>query len=90
MKSLRKILTFALLLVASGAMAQFIEVDWETMARDTLLPRYSTMIELPDDYAIYDYEATIEYPEFVPMSPAEPPAPRQSPHPRSRHECRFW
>ena len=71
MKSLRKIFTFALMLVASGAMAQFIEVDWEMLARDTLLPRYSTMIELPDDYAIYDYKATIEYPEFVPMSPGE-------------------
>ncbi len=71
MKNLRKIFTLLLLIVASGAMAQFIEVDWARMSRDTLLPRYSTMIELPDDYAMYDYKVIVEYPEFVQMTPEE-------------------
>lgn len=71
MKNIRKIITLILLLVSPGAMAQFIDVDWSTMTRDTLLPRYSTMIELGDDYIMYDYKAAIEYPEFVPMSSDE-------------------
>lgn len=53
------------------ANAQFVDVDWGRIERDTLLPRYATMIELPDDYIMYDYKATIEYPEFVPMTPSE-------------------
>ncbi len=53
------------------ANAQFINVDWKAFERDTLLPRYATMVELPDDYVMYDYKAVIEYPEFVPMTSAE-------------------
>ena len=71
MNGLRKIFTIILSVFALVANAQFIDVDWATMARDTLMPRYRTMIELPDDYIMYDYKAAIEYPEFVPMSNAE-------------------
>ena len=71
MNCLRKIFTIVLSVFALVANAQFIDVDWETIARDTLLPRYSTMVELPDDYVMYNYKVAIEYPEFVPMSTAE-------------------
>ena len=71
MNCLRKIFTIVLSVFALVANAQFVDVDWETIARDTLLPRYSTMVELPDDYVMYNYKVAIEYPEFVPMSTAE-------------------
>lgn len=73
MKIFKKI--FLLLLFLSAFLletkAQFIDIDWETMALDTLLPRYTTMVELPDDYIMYDYSAVVEYPEFVAMSNSE-------------------
>ena len=60
-----------LLAVTPQAKAQFIDVDWEQLSRDTLLPRYSTVLSLPDDAHLYNYSAKIEYPEFKPMSTAE-------------------
>ena len=65
------ILFFVLSAVLPRAKAQFVEVDWAQLSRDTLLPRYSTVLPLPDDAHLYKYTATIEYPEFKEMSKAE-------------------
>ena len=59
------------MLVAIPASAQFIDIDWSAYERDTLLPRYSTAVELGADYDKYTYTATIEYPEFSQMTYSE-------------------
>ncbi len=62
----------ALLAAASSATAQtFTEVDWESFARDTITPYYRCSVPLDEDFSCSTYEATIEYPEFVPMSAEE-------------------
>lgn len=73
MKSLKHIVVFIslLLLEATALKAQFTEIDWTLFAGDTLLPRHSVMIELPDDYHMYNYTAAVEYPEFAPLSDSE-------------------
>ena len=71
MKRLLLILFFVLSAVLQQAKAQFVEVDWAQLSRDTLLPRYSTVLPLPDDARLYRYSVTIEYPEFKPMDKAE-------------------
>ena len=71
---IKKIVTtfiFAILAAMPQAQAQFIDIDWEQISRDTLLPQYSTVLSLPEDAHLYKYSATIEYPEFKPMSKAE-------------------
>lgn len=66
-----KIILLILMLVAIPASAQFIDIDWSAYERDTLLPRYSTAVELGADYDKYTYTATIEYPEFSQMTYSE-------------------
>ena len=64
--------TIMLLLAAIAVQAQtFTDVDWELFARDSVMPYCHSTVELGDDYQLYDYTATIEYPEFVPMSKEE-------------------
>ncbi|MBE6268533.1 MAG: type IX secretion system sortase PorU [Bacteroidales bacterium] len=66
------IYTMLLMLTALLAQAQtFADIDWAQFARDSVMPRYSCSVELGEDYALYDYTASIEYPEFVPMSKEE-------------------
>lgn len=56
---------------ALQANAQFTDVDWSVFERDSVLPVYSEMIDIGDDYLCYDYKAAVEYPEFQRMSAAE-------------------
>jgi hypothetical protein len=70
-KRLVHIIVIMMLVAMPQVKAQFIDVDWEQLSRDTLLPRYSTVLSLPDDAHLYNYWATIEYPEFKPMSEKE-------------------
>lgn len=67
----QKIILLILMLVAIPASAQFIDIDWSVYERDSLLPRYSTTVELGADYDNYNYAAAIEYPEFSLLSSAE-------------------
>ena len=60
-----------LLLLALTARAQFTAVDWGTAQGDTLLPECTLVQSLPADYALYDYSAVVEYPEFQPMTAEE-------------------
>lgn len=61
----------ALMIAALPLQAQFTNIDWEVFGSDSLLPHYTTVIDLEEDFARYSYSATIEYPEFQPMSKAE-------------------
>ena len=71
MMSMRKLFILLLLAVATGAQAQFADVDWGTAKGDTLLPVCTAVVPLPADYASYEYSAVIEYPEYVEMSSAD-------------------
>lgn len=53
------------------APAQFTQVDWDRLRGDSLLPLCSQVVNLPADYAQYNYSAHIEYPEFQEMSKAD-------------------
>ena len=61
----------AMLLLSSVVRAQFVDVEWGTAKGDTLLPVCTAVVPLPADYAGYEYSATVEYPEFTPMSAEE-------------------
>lgn len=72
MRFLRTNIIFTLLVAfAISAKPQYVDVDWSIFENDTLLPRYTTVVELDDDYELYNYSASIEYPEFVPMTSRE-------------------
>lgn len=65
------IFAVVLSLVSLRANAQYFEVDHAIFERDSVLPVFSTIVDLPDDYYLYDYSAEIEFPEFVPMKSDE-------------------
>lgn len=50
---------------------EFLEVDWRELRIDSVLPHYTQVIPLPDDYAMYDYQVEVEYPEFAPVTPSQ-------------------
>lgn len=60
-----------LAVVVLQAKAQFVDIDWSVYERDSILSQYYTVLELGDDYMLYDYKAHIEYPEFKRMSDDE-------------------
>lgn len=49
----------------------FVEVPWDEIGRDSILPFYGVQQTLPSDYDSYSYDACIEFPEFVPASREE-------------------
>ena len=71
MRFLRIINIYLFVLLCVQSKAQFTDVDWARFESDTLLPVYTTVVELEDDYYAYDYTARIEYPEFKKMSATE-------------------
>lgn len=68
----KKIYTLALtLLLFTPLKAQFMDVDWKALERDSVLPEFTTVVETGDDFLEYNYSAHIEYPEFRTMSKKE-------------------
>ena len=51
--------------------ADFTAMDWAEMRIDSTLPRYSEVIPLESDFRQYDYQVTLEYPEYAPLTVAE-------------------
>ena len=68
---IRQLIFSLLLLFVTAANAQFHSVDWSAVRGDSLLPVCMHVLDLPADYAAYNYSARIEYPEFQRMSDAE-------------------
>ena len=67
-----KNILFALcLLCAFTARAQFADVQWSSLRGDSLLPHCTQVVDLPDDYALYEYTAHVEYPEYQRMTAEE-------------------
>ena len=46
---------------------EFLDVDWEEIQIDSVLPVFSHSIPLEDDCHQYDYRIRVEYPEFEPL-----------------------
>lgn len=70
---MRRILSVLLLLVA-GIMLRaqdFTRLDWNILRIDSVLPYYTEVVPLDDDYASYHYEAVILYPELQPLTSEE-------------------
>lgn len=69
--------TILLLVTSVHAMAQTTEkmeittLDWNTLAIDSLLPVYYEVVPLESDYTLYDYNVTIDYPEYGELTKAE-------------------
>lgn len=53
------------------ARAQFADVQWSSLRTDSLLPHCAQVVDLPDDYAFYEYTAHVEYPEYQRMTAEE-------------------
>ena len=66
-------MTTALLLLAClcTSAQQFFNLTAEEVRVDTLLPRFTYLQELGSDYADSVYTVSIDYPEFIDMSPAD-------------------
>ena len=65
-----------LLLLATGVQAQTfknmdVDIDWTVFARDSVTPYYRCSVPLGEEYSCFSYKATIEYPEFVPLTQKE-------------------
>ena len=67
-----RILFFIISLLLPSVMhAQFAEVDWSVYRGDSLLPVCSQVVDLPSDYASFEYSAHVEYPEYRRMTAEE-------------------
>ncbi len=61
-----------MLVTVRGASAQdFFNLTADDVRIDSVLPLFCHAVELSDDYQDSAYEVTIEYPEFIDMSPAD-------------------
>lgn len=67
----RRVVISLLLLCHLSLHAQFVAVDWDNVGGDSLLPVCTEVVDLPSDYAMYEYSAHIEYPEFQRISLAD-------------------
>lgn len=76
---MKRILSYILILVsvAASLMAQtsgemvITTLDWNVMKIDSLLPVYDEVIPLESDYTLYDYNVTIDYPEYAELTREE-------------------
>lgn len=50
---------------------EFVTIDWGVLRIDSVLPLYTHSFPLAQDYARYDYDVRLEYPEFEAVSQAE-------------------
>jgi len=50
---------------------EFLDVDWDVMQIDSVLPVFSHAIPLEADFNQYEYRVQLEYPEFEPLPVAD-------------------
>lgn len=50
---------------------EFLDVDWEVMQIDSVLPVFSHVIPLESDFDQYEYHVELQYPEFAPLPTAD-------------------
>lgn len=68
---LKRIIFLFFAFCAFTVQAQTVKVDWNKEATDSLLPACTAVVDLPADYAAFNYSAHIEYPEYRKMDKAE-------------------
>lgn len=49
----------------------FTRLDWDIMRIDSLVPHYTEVIPLDDDFAAFDYQVSVAYPELQALTAAE-------------------
>lgn len=63
---------WAVILFWGTVQAQYTtQIDWTVLKIDSVLPNYTEVIPLGSDYQSYDYQVTLEYPEYEPVSREE-------------------
>lgn len=55
----------------SGQAQEFTRLDWDVMKIDSLVPQYTEVVPLDDDYSAYDYQVAVRYPELHALTAAE-------------------
>lgn len=63
------ILLFSTALV--GRAQDFTHLDWDILHIDSLVPHYTEVIPLDSDFASYDYQVSVSYPELQPLTASE-------------------
>ena len=61
----------ASLIMSMGFAQQETQLDWSVLKIDSVLPTYTEVIPLGEDYQAYDYQVVLEYPEYVSVSEEE-------------------
>lgn len=61
----------ASLIMGMGFAQQETQLDWSVLKIDSVLPTYTEVIPLGEDYQAYDYQVVLEYPEYVSVSEEE-------------------
>lgn len=59
------------LLPVRAQVHDFLDIDWEEMQIDSVLPVFTHSIPLGADYERYEYRVRVEYPEFEPLPLAD-------------------
>lgn len=68
---IKAVILLLLCAVLRTAAQRITYVDWNVLRADTVPTFYEEVIPLGADYAGYDYEVRLEYPEYVPLTAAE-------------------
>lgn len=72
MKYRRLLSGIFLFCAAAWAQAQdFTRLDWDIMRLDSIVPHYTEVIPLDDDFAAYDYQVSVQYPELKELTARE-------------------
>lgn len=66
---------FALIILSCttliGWSQDFTRLDWDVLRIDSMLPQYTEVIPLSDDFAAYQYHVSVRYPEYQKLSAQE-------------------
>lgn len=57
--------------VQLGERDVFTQLDWEELKIDSMLHYYTEVVPLETDYRLYDYQVSLDYPQYVPLTKAE-------------------
>lgn len=55
----------------SGRAQEFTRLDWNVLHIDSVMPYYTEVVPLPDDYAAYEYSVSVRYPELRALNATE-------------------
>ena len=62
---------FSVFSVCSVSSQTITTLDWDELRIDSVLPVYTEVVPLETDYRLYDYQVSIEYPEWEDLRSSE-------------------